>query len=81
MSGGEFAQLDVLRLLSSALCVLLRRDMSLNRRVYSWLEGHGAESESQRISMSSVEMAPVEGEEGGSSGGSGDNGLVSGYWL
>ena len=39
----EFSRSDILKLLQAGLCVLLRRDMSLNRRVYNWLEGHGAE--------------------------------------
>ncbi|KAL5265755.1 hypothetical protein ACHWQZ_G006460 [Mnemiopsis leidyi] len=54
----EFSRSDILKLLQAGLCVLLRRDMSLNRRVYSWLEGHGAEeaNETKRISMTSMEL-------------------------
>ena len=45
----------------SALCVFLRRDMALNRRVYNWLEGHGAEesNERKRISMTSMELHAI----------------------
>ena len=67
ISGKEFSRSDVLKLLSSALCVLLRRDMSLNRRVYNWLEGHGAEetNEQQRISMASMELSSIGESSGG----------------
>lgn len=32
-------QSDVIKLVTNALCTILRRDMSLNRRLYSWLLG------------------------------------------
>lgn len=31
---------EVISLVSSALMALLRRDMSLNRRLYAWLQGN-----------------------------------------
>ena len=52
----EFTRSDILKLLRAALCVLLRRDMSLNRRVYNWLEGHGAEeaNETKRLVIGKI---------------------------
>ena len=46
--GKEFSHSDLLQLLKAALSVLLRRDMSLNRRLYNWLEGHGADESNEQ---------------------------------
>lgn len=39
MCSGQATRPDMIRILSAALHVVLRRDMSLNRRLYAWLLG------------------------------------------
>ncbi|XP_076054821.1 protein DOP1A isoform X3 [Oratosquilla oratoria] len=39
MHNTQLLKVDLVKLVSSAILVLLRRDMSLNRRLYSWLLG------------------------------------------
>lgn len=40
---------DMIRILSAALHVVLRRDMSLNRRLYAWLLGKNAHTQTHLV--------------------------------
>lgn len=68
---------DLIRLVTNALNTILRRDMSLNRRLYSWLLGSEVASAANRRGETSTDGNESQ-EEGGGGGGTGVGGVGGG---